>query len=47
MTPDRTLDGSAPPAPPAPPATPRPFHPLVAVGLGLVVGIVIARLARR
>jgi hypothetical protein len=44
MTPDRTLDGSAPPAPPA---TPRPFHPLVAVGLGLVVGIVIARLARR
>jgi hypothetical protein len=39
MTPDRTLE--------APPATPRPFHPLVAVGLGLVVGILIARLARR
>lgn len=39
MTPDRTLDTS--------PATPRPFHPLVAIGLGLVVGILIARLARR
>jgi len=42
MTPDRTLETT-----PATPATPRPFHPLVAVGLGLVVGILIARLARR
>jgi hypothetical protein len=39
MNADRTLE--------APPATRRPLHPLVAVGLGLVVGIVIARLARR
>jgi|GEM_PF-4776758 len=45
MTPERTLE--APVAPPEPPATPRPFHPLVAVGLGLVVGILIARIARR
>ena len=45
MTPERTLE--APAAPAKTPETPRPYHPLVAVGLGLVVGILIARIARR
>ncbi len=47
MTPDRTLE--APPTVPdtAPPTARRPWHPLVAVGLGLVVGLLIARIARR
>jgi hypothetical protein len=39
MIPARTLE--------APPATRRPLHPLVVVGLGLVVGLLLARLARR
>jgi hypothetical protein len=51
MTSEHTLE--APPATPLTAVTPaasaahRPFHPLVAVGLGVVVGLLIARLARR
>ena len=41
-TPDRSLA-----APPVATDAPPPPHPLVAVGFGLVVGILIARLARR
>jgi len=48
MTADRTLDASPDRSlEAAAAAPPRPFHPLVAVGLGLVVGILIARIARR